>query len=134
MQEPGTRPRQGDGQEGDVWWTPRCSCTVRPDRAPLLFCADLAQAAADEAVRHLRPMSAAVLDQAPTAIAWRGLPSTHLLTGRDNATPTVVQRRLAQRADRIEELPDSSHSPFLSRPRTVARTIATAAGRTAPPG
>ncbi|MGV9347832.1 alpha/beta fold hydrolase [Streptomyces spiralis] len=108
--------------------------TVRPDRAPLLFCADLAPAAADEAVRHLRPMSASVLDQAPTAIAWRGLPSTYLLTGRDNATPTVVQRRLVRRADGIEELPDSSHAPFLSHPRTVARTIATAAGRTAPPG
>ncbi|MBO1330055.1 alpha/beta fold hydrolase [Streptomyces sp. VRA16 Mangrove soil] len=98
--------------------------TVRPERAVPIFCADLDPAAAAEAVRHLRPMSAAVLDQSPAAVAWRALPTTYLITGRDNATPTVVQRRLSRRAGEVLELADSSHSPFLSHPKAVAEAIA----------
>ncbi|WP_051941179.1 alpha/beta fold hydrolase [Phaeacidiphilus oryzae] len=108
------------GEDGTV--------TVKPERAATLFCADLDPAAAAEAVRHLRPMSATVLRQSPNAVAWRTIPSTYVLTGRDNATPTPVQRELSVRAGQVHELPDSSHSPFLSHPKTVAEIIAIAAG------
>ena len=100
---------------------------VKTDRAPVLFYNDLDPADAARAVGHLRPMSAAVLEQSPTAIAWKDIPSTYLLTGRDNATPTVIQRELCKRADRVHELSDSSHSPFLSQPKKVADLISAAA-------
>lgn len=96
---------------------------VKAERAPILFYNDLEAGAAAEAVGHLRAMSAAVLEQSPTAIAWKGIPSTYILTGRDNATPTVVQRELCKRAGTVYELEDSSHSPFLSQPKKVADII-----------
>jgi pimeloyl-ACP methyl ester carboxylesterase len=96
---------------------------VKAERAPTLFYNDLEPAAAAEAVGHLRAMSAAVLEQTPTAIAWKGIPSTYVLTGRDNATPTPVQRGLCQRAGKVYELEDSSHSPFLSQPKKIADII-----------
>lgn len=97
--------------------------SVKPERAPVLFYNDLDPAAAAEAVAHLRPMSAAVLSQTPTAVAWRSIPSTYVLTGRDNATPTVVQRELCKRAGRVCEFGDSSHSPMLSAPKQLADVI-----------
>jgi pimeloyl-ACP methyl ester carboxylesterase len=96
---------------------------VKAERAPTLFYNDLEPAAAAEAVSHLRAMSAAVLEQTPTAIAWKGIPSTYVLTGLDNATPTVVQRELCKRAGQVYELEDSGHSPFLSQPKKVADVI-----------
>lgn len=99
------------------------SMAVRADRAATIFYNDLEPARADEAVRHLRPMSAAVLDQPPAAIAWKQLPSTYIRTGRDNATPPVVQERLSARAGQVHEL-DTSHSPFLSHPDDVTELIA----------
>ncbi|MGA8112291.1 MAG: alpha/beta hydrolase [Actinocatenispora sp.] len=96
---------------------------VKAERAPTLFYNDMDPAAAQEAVGHLRPMSAAVLEQAPTAIAWKDIPSTYVLTGRDNATPTVIQRGLSKRAGQVVELDDSGHSPFLSQPGKVTEVI-----------
>jgi pimeloyl-ACP methyl ester carboxylesterase len=101
---------------------------VKAERAPTLFYNDLEPAAAAEATSHLRAMSAAVLEQSPTAVAWQGIPSTYLLTGLDNATPTVVQRELCKRAGTVYEFLDSSHSPFLSQPKKVADVIKAVVG------
>lgn len=107
----------------DLNFTDDGTMLPKPERSPGLFYNDLDPMDAAEAVTHLRPMSTAVLDQSPSAIAWKDVPSTYLLTGRDHSTPTVIQRDLSSRADRVIELPESSHSPFLSRPATVADAI-----------
>lgn len=107
----------------DLDISPTGLMSVRADRAAGLFYNDLPADEAAEAVSHLRPMSAAVLEQSPTAIAWTDIPSTYVLTGQDHATPTVVQRELSKRAGTVHELPDSSHSPFLSQPKRIADVI-----------
>ncbi|MEV0842809.1 alpha/beta hydrolase [Actinocatenispora sera] len=96
---------------------------VRTDRAATLFYNGMPADAAEAAVAQLRPMSAAVLSQTPTAVAWRDIPSTYVLTGQDNATPTVVQRELCKRAGAVIELGDSCHSPMLAAPKRVADII-----------
>lgn len=109
--------------QADLDISPTGMMAIKTERAPGLFYNDLEPTAAAEATSHLRAMSAAVLEQQPTAIAWKTIPSTYVLTGQDHATPTVVQRELCKRAGTVYELEDSSHSPFLSQPKKIGDVI-----------
>lgn len=93
---------------------------IRPDRAAEVLFHDCPDAAA--AIARLRPMSPTVLGQAPTAVAWRELPSVYAVCTNDRATAVSVQRRLSRRAQRVVEI-DSGHSPFLAQPDQVAQLI-----------
>ena len=117
--EPNIRP------ETDCELTADGRVAFRPDRAvEVLFhdCPD-----PQEAARHLRPMPPAFTGQAPTAVAWKDIPSAYVVCTGDRATAVGVQRRLSERAGRVFEI-DSSHSAFLSRPRRVAEIITEVAG------
>jgi hypothetical protein len=54
--------------------------------------------------------------------AWQGISSTFLVCADDLGTPPALQRRQAERADRVVELP-SGHHPFLSMPDAVADLV-----------
>lgn len=58
-----------------------------------------------------------------TAVAWRSVPSTYIVTERDQAGPVAGQEALAARAgSRVVRMP-TSHSPFLSQPEATAQVI-----------
>jgi len=58
-------------------------------------------------------------EASPSAIAWRGIPSTYVICADDRAILPGLQRRMSARADEVVEW-NTSHSPFASRPDLVA--------------
>ncbi|MDR2998562.1 MAG: alpha/beta hydrolase [Microbacterium sp.] len=93
---------------------------MRPERARDVLFHDCPDPQA--AVEHLRGMNPVVLGQTPRAVAWRGIPSTYVITTDDRATAVSVQRELSRRADDVAEIA-SGHSSFLARPDEVSRLI-----------
>jgi len=57
------------------------------------------------------------------APAWKLYPTTYIVCKQDHGVNPGDQRAMAAQADDFVEL-DTSHSPFLSRPRQVADVIA----------
>ena len=55
--------------------------------------------------------------------AWKSIPSTYVITLRDNAISPSAQRVMAAQATRVIEW-DTDHSPFLTRPAEVAALLA----------
>ena len=98
----------------------------RRDRAIGVFYHDCPDP--DEAIRHLRPMAPAVIGQAPSAVAWKEIPSAYVICTRDRASAVSTQRRLAARAQRVFEV-GTGHSPFLASPGQLARIITEVATR-----
>lgn len=76
-------------------------------------------ATANWALDHLGPQSLASLGQTPTAVAWRGRPSTYVVCADDQAVHPDLQRIMARRCSTILEW-NTGHSPFLSHPELVA--------------
>lgn len=92
-----------------------------------LFYGDLPPAAADAATAQLTTQSVrAYLDEV-TATAWRGRPTTYVITERDAIFPPEAQAALAARAGSAAVRLATSHSPFLSQPAAVASIIERAA-------
>ncbi|MGA2519248.1 MAG: alpha/beta fold hydrolase [Acidimicrobiales bacterium] len=104
------------------------SCRIDPDAARLLFYDDCPADVADWAVARLGPHRLDTLSQSPSAVAWRGRPSTYAVCGIDNVVHPDLQRILACRADNVVEWP-TGHSPFLSRPELVVDLVAGLARR-----
>jgi pimeloyl-ACP methyl ester carboxylesterase len=67
-------------------------------------------------------MAPAVIGQAPSAVAWKEIPSAYVICTGDRATAVSTQRRLAARAQRAFEV-GTGHSPFLASPGQLARII-----------
>ncbi|MCU1686275.1 MAG: hypothetical protein JWQ81_7014 [Amycolatopsis sp.] len=65
-----------------------------------------------------------------TADRYGTVPHTYVLCTKDNAVPPALQRRFVREIDAVSNTPtqvaefDSSHSPFLSQPATLADVIA----------
>ncbi|MGI5130026.1 alpha/beta fold hydrolase [Pseudonocardia sp. CA-107938] len=78
---------------------------------------DAASAAARLTPEHVSTRTAVV-----TRAAWRTVPAHFLVCTLDRACTPAVQHRMAARIDSVSEL-RSSHSPMLSMPGEVARTI-----------
>jgi pimeloyl-ACP methyl ester carboxylesterase len=93
----------------------------RPPQA--LFYGDLPAAEADAAAARLTTQSLRAYQDEVTATAWRGRPTTYLITERDAALPTDLQEAFADRAGSSTVRLATSHSPFLSQPRAVADII-----------
>jgi pimeloyl-ACP methyl ester carboxylesterase len=92
-----------------------------------VFAADLPEKETRVLAVTQKPLAGAILGQAPSAAAWRTIPSWYLVTLQDRAINPDLQRLYAQRMNaRITEL-RSSHASFLSHPRDVARLIVGAA-------
>ena len=64
-----------------------------------------------------------------TAAAWRTIPTWGLVAGQDKAIPPECQRWMYSRANaqKVVEVPNSSHVAMLSHPKIVARLIRDAA-------
>jgi pimeloyl-ACP methyl ester carboxylesterase len=92
-----------------------------------VFAADLPEKDTRVMAVTQKPLSGAILGQAPSAAAWHTIPSWYLITLQDHAISPDLQRLYARRMNaRITEL-RSSHVSFLSHPREVARLIIEAA-------
>ena len=80
---------------------------------------------ADWAVAQARPMAMATESTLTvTAVGWRGIPSTYVVSTDDRAIQPEVQRRwAAERATDSVELP-FDHSPHLSHPVEIAELLA----------
>lgn len=74
------------------------------------------------ALERLGPHPMVTLDQAPTAVAWKDVPSTYLLCSKDQSLIPEMQSILARRCEDQRVLP-TSHSPFLSAPALLAQEL-----------
>ncbi|OAG42622.1 hypothetical protein AYO21_03207 [Fonsecaea monophora] len=84
-------------------------------------------------VAMLKPHSYRTFFSKVTQPGWKFVPSTYLLCERDEAIPIHAQKGMVEGAQqagaqmRVETV-DASHSPFLSMPQEMARSIRRAAG------
>jgi pimeloyl-ACP methyl ester carboxylesterase len=109
----GGRPPEWWNVDGDI---------VTPRRPREIFYADLTPEDADQAIAQLKPNSLAAFTETQAAAAWRTVPSTYVLCQQDRAIPPAAQEQMSTRATTTHRL-SSSHSPFLSKPRELARLI-----------
>jgi pimeloyl-ACP methyl ester carboxylesterase len=77
------------------------------------------------ALQRLDSQSTASFTQAPRRVAWKSRPATYVVCTQDRTIPVWRQRRMAEHADRVIDLP-ASHSPFLSMPKRLAAVLAEA--------
>lgn len=93
--------------------------------AGTVFYDDCDAATRDWAVARLAPQFNEAFTAPVARPAWREIPATYIVCGRDGALPPDLQRTLfAPRAERTLEL-DAGHSPFLSQPAALAEALAT---------
>ncbi len=95
------------------------SLAVDPDMATETFYADCDPQVAADAMARLRLQSAASFAGETRAAGWKEHPSTYILCNQDESIPPDLQRTMSRHASKVVEF-DSSHSPFLSRPKDVA--------------
>lgn len=97
--------------------------TVRPDRFPAIFAADVDPRLAEVLAVSQRPLAAqAFADQAPAA-AWKTKPSWGLVSSSDRTINPDVERYGYRRAGMTTVEVDSSHLVMLSHPQRVADLI-----------
>jgi pimeloyl-ACP methyl ester carboxylesterase len=80
-------------------------------------------------VARLTTQSVRAYHDTVTSTAWRGRPTTYVITEQDAIFPVEAQEALAARAGANAVRVATSHSPFLSQPGTVADIIERAAGQ-----
>ncbi|SCF45675.1 alpha/beta fold hydrolase [Micromonospora mirobrigensis] len=105
-------------------------------RIPLpYFYGGVEAAEAEEAAARLVPQSLRSFHEVVTEAGWRSIPSSYIVTERDQALPAAVQEQLATRAQAVHRL-DSHHSPMLSMAGELASLLVTIAqdARTATAG
>ncbi|TVT60932.1 alpha/beta hydrolase [Amycolatopsis rhizosphaerae] len=96
---------------------------IDPETARHAFYHDCTPADAASAAARLTPEHANARAAVVSAAAWRSVPSHFVVCTLDRACTPEVQRMMAARVGSSSEL-ESSHSPMLSMPESVARTIA----------
>lgn len=122
------RPALGDPRERPPTDTVRIGpevAVVNPEFAYAAFYHDCDPAVAKQCASQLRPFACAGWDpvQTSAAPAWDLYPTTYVVCAQDRTINPDTQRAMAAKAGDVVEL-DTSHSPFLSRPRQVADIIA----------
>lgn len=97
------------------------------------FYGDVDEATATAAISLLSPDGPAGIAAeafAVTSERYGAIPHTYVACTKDNAIPYALQRRFAREIDAVSSKPtalvelESSHSPFLSHPATLAAIIA----------
>ncbi|GAA5166108.1 alpha/beta fold hydrolase [Amycolatopsis dongchuanensis] len=101
---------------------------IDPDTARNAFYHDCAPEDAAYAVERLTPEHAGTRVAVVSRAAWRAVPSHFVVCTLDRACTPEVQRMMAARTHSWSEL-EASHSPMLSMPDAVARTIVEFAGK-----
>lgn len=98
------------------------------DRAKFhnLFAQDVSAAEARVMAATQKPIASAAFEQSVNDIAWKTIPSWFLVTQSDRAINPELQRFMAKRMGAKTTEVNSSHVPFISHPREVAKLIETA--------
>ncbi|MDF2492765.1 MAG: hypothetical protein K0Q58_1343 [Microbacterium sp.] len=119
------------GVEPDWWHIDGPLATAGDERQPpqQLFYGDLEPAAAQAATDALTSQAARSFRDPVGTVAWRGRPTTFVVTEQDAIYPVVGQEALAARAGSHVERLRTSHSPFLSQPDALADIVERAALR-----
>ncbi|MEV7693669.1 alpha/beta fold hydrolase [Microbacterium sp. NPDC089189] len=117
------------GVEPDWWHIDGALATAGDETRPPseLFFADAAPDEAARASARLLPQAARAFRDEVGVVAWRGRPTTYVVTEQDAIFPVPGQEALAARAGSAVRRLDTSHSPFLSQPAALATLIEEAA-------
>ncbi|MBL1176779.1 alpha/beta fold hydrolase [Pantanalinema sp. GBBB05] len=87
------------------------------------FAQDVSDGEARVMAATQKPIASAAFEQSVSDIAWKTVPSWFLVTQSDRAINPELQRFMAKRIGaQITEV-NSSHVPFISHPREVAKLI-----------
>ncbi|GAA1385928.1 alpha/beta hydrolase [Kitasatospora putterlickiae] len=97
--------------------------TVRPDRFPAIFAADVDPRLAEVLAVSQRPLAAQAFADAAPAAAWKTKPSWGLVASSDRTINPDVERYGYRRAGMTTVEVDSSHLVMLSHPQRVADLI-----------
>ena len=95
---------------------------IDPEIARHAFYHDCTSDEATSAVERLTPEHAGIRVAVVSHAAWRAVPSHFVICTLDRACTPEVQRMMAARLESSSELA-ASHSPMLSMPQAVTRTI-----------
>jgi pimeloyl-ACP methyl ester carboxylesterase len=119
----------GAGGQPDWWYIKDGLAIAGTDAHPVrgLFYADVPAAEAEAAAARLTSQGPRAYQDQVTATAWRGRPTTYVITEQDAVFPVGAQEALAARAGSNTVRMATSHSPFLSQPAAVADIIERAA-------
>lgn len=110
----------------DLSWlvpTPEGLLTIAPGQTSQIFYNDCDPAVAAKAESRLRPQSGASFQQPVQPSQLKLKPFLYIVCTEDRAIPPAGQRQMAERADRVLELP-TGHCPFLSQPERLADLLA----------
>jgi len=108
---------------------PEGSVTLEASVAAACLYNDCDRATTEWAVGRLGPQPLVTLQQAPSGIAWKKVPSTYVVCLHDQAIHPDFQRTLARRCTTTLEWP-TDHSPFLSRPELLVDLLSELAAAT----
>lgn len=91
------------------------------------FYNDVPKDVQDKWAARLKPHSFGVFSSPQTYEAWRDVPSSYIYCTQDNAIPITDQKMMVEKTAQGVDIKtvelDASHSPFLSMPETLAKTI-----------
>jgi pimeloyl-ACP methyl ester carboxylesterase len=104
------------------------------DRAKLhdVFCKDVPAADARVMAATQKPVHSSVFTAAVPGAAWKTIPSWYIVASEDRAINPDLERFYAKRMGATTSEIKSSHVPFLSHSKEVAKVIETAAIATTP--
>jgi pimeloyl-ACP methyl ester carboxylesterase len=97
--------------------------SVRPDKFPAIFAADVDVRLAEVLAVSQRPLAAQAFADAAPAAAWKTRPSWGLVASSDHTINPDVERYGYQRAGMTTVEVDSSHLVMLSHPERVVDLI-----------
>lgn len=97
-----------------------------------VFAGDLPRRQTDAMAVAQKPIFTAIFGQSGTSAAWQTIPSWYMVATQDRALNPDLERFYAMRIKAHTVEIESSHLPFISHPREVARFIATAAASIIP--
>lgn len=87
------------------------------------FAQDVSQAEARVMAATQKPIASAAFEQSVNEIAWKTIPSWFIVTQSDRAINPELQRFMAKRINAKTTEVNSSHVPFISHPKEVAKVI-----------
>jgi pimeloyl-ACP methyl ester carboxylesterase len=122
---------------GEKFAPPALSAALVPDTAGFLyidrarfhdaFCRDLPAAEARVMAATQKPVSGSVFTSTVPGAAWKAIPSWYIVASEDQAINPELERFYAKRMGATTTEIKSSHVPFLSHPKEVAKVIEAAA-------
>ncbi|MEH1969576.1 alpha/beta fold hydrolase [Nostoc sp.] len=87
------------------------------------FAHDVSKAEARVMAATQKPIASAAFEQSLNEIAWKTIPSWFIVTQSDRAINPELQRFMAKRINAKTTEVNSSHVPFISHPKEVAKVI-----------